>query len=448
MNKAFMPFPTLYKALGLERLARYLRCDRLDLLVGIALALLAAVATYGCAQLIGPNLFVIDPYGDSWFDSDVAAYYSTLADQRNIDLHKRTYKHPLLSFALCLPVYLLRAINFDAIIAVRLVVAGIAAIWLASLFCFLRVMGCRLIEAVLLSLIASVSAAALFWLPVLESFALGSLGFVWALGWVAIAQTRPPSVLSGVLISLATWSITITNWFVGLVAIALIYGRRQAIRVTGLALLIGMALVGVQRAVFGSYLPFVVPSNELKYVVSSEAGGPWNVIRAFVCHTLVMPAIEIAAQPSKGVPVMTIQFSSPGTGSSLGALAIGLWLALLALGLWQLLTMKTHVKLRLMLGISLLGQLGLHLVYTGRETFLYSLHFLPFWMGIAALGALNLKRSSYSRPLYIALLIALLITMGLNNTTQFARASAFYHGPPSIESVEQTSLVIKPSSHF
>lgn len=406
------PFPLIG-----PRLWRY----RSDILITLALMGFAAIAAYGGAQLIGSKLLIMEPYGDTWFDSDVAAYYSTLADPQESILHARNYKHPLLSFVFCLPVYGLQALNVDVLVAVRWMTATTAALWLGSLFGFLRLIGCSSLEAVLLSLISGFSASGMFWLPVLESYPLGSLGYVWALAWLAITDVQRIRSGSSVMLSVFTMSITVTNWLVGWIATALTYRWKQVLRIHGLGLLIVMVLAGIQRLIFNSSLPFQIPSNELRYVTSSEAGGPWNVLQAFLFHTMVMPDVLTVAHPRTGLPMMSVQFSAPGTGSVMGAIAIGFWLALLALGLWRLFTMRIHLRLRVMLGISLLAQLGLHLIYTGRETFLYSLHFLPFWIGIIALGTF-----SNQRWLFVTLLVGLLVSMGFNNVVQFQHAIAFY----------------------
>ncbi|MGB3298802.1 MAG: hypothetical protein WBA76_11075 [Phormidesmis sp.] len=407
-----------------------------DIFVGLVLLGLAGLATYLGARLIGPEILDLKLYGDTWFDSDVAVYHGTLVDPQNLRLHERTYKHPLLSFAFCLPVYFLRAFHVEPLLSVRLMMAGTAALWQVSLFGTLRLMGCRLPEAVLLALLGSVSAAGMFWLPVLESFTLGSVGIIWALGWVAFTDRQLTANSSawrpawgwGVAVSFMTLSITVTNWFVGCVAIALTYSRKRAVQITVLAAVAVLLFALVQHAIFGSALPMKVPHRELKYIASEEAGGLLNILAAFICHTMVMPAIKVIGHPRTGLPLMSVQFSAPGTGSVVGSLAIGLWLALIALGLWQLFRLKGHLRLRLMVGISLLSQLCLHMVYTGRETFLYSLHFLPLWIGLAALGALTTKRA-----LFIGLVLSLLISVGINNAVQFNRAIAFYHGPQVIE---------------
>ena len=313
-------------------------------------------------------------------------------------------------------------------------------------------MGCRLPEALLLALLGSMSAAGMFWLPVLETYPLGSVGLIWALGWVAFvehrskvgSQTWRPAWGWGVALSVMTLSITVTNWFVGCVAIGLTYSRKRAVQISSLAAIAVLLLAGVQHAIFDSALPLMMPRKELTYIASSESGSPLNILAAFVCHTMVMPAVRVITHPRTGLPLMSVQLSAPGTGSVVGSVAVGLWLALIGLGPWQLFALKSHFRLRLLLGVSLVSLLGLHMIYTGRETFLYSLHFLPFWIGLVALGALTVRRF-----LFIPLVLALLISTGFNNAVQFNQAIAFYHSAhlgahPIEQTAEQTT---EQSSH-
>ncbi|NJR74157.1 MAG: hypothetical protein HC773_11845 [Scytonema sp. CRU_2_7] len=96
-----------------------------------------------------------------------------------------------------------------------------------------------------------------------------------------------------------------------------------------------------------------------------------------------------------------------------------LWAGLLALGLWALFSLKQHLKLRIVLGLTLLGQLALHsVVYT--ETFLYSLHFGPLLVVLAALSTL-LKPA---RLIALVLAGTLVLTAGVNNVLQFNKATA------------------------
>jgi hypothetical protein len=114
---------------------------------------------------------------------------------------------------------------------------------------------------------------------------------------------------------------------------------------------------------------------------------------------------------------MTTQASIPGSGSLWGTIAVVLWTALLGLGLWGLFSVKQHPKLRLVLGLTLLGQLLLHTLY-GSETFLYALHLAPLLVMLAAFSLLT-----RARPLALVLAAMLVLTAGVNNSLQFQKAT-------------------------
>jgi hypothetical protein len=99
--------------------------------------------------------------------------------------------------------------------------------------------------------------------------------------------------------------------------------------------------------------------------------------------------------------------------------AVACWLTILVAGLWGLVTLRGLDRFRWALGLTLLGQVGLHLVY-GDETFLYSLHFLPLLLALAACATQLPAR----QPLRLVLLL-LIVLVALNNTQQFQRAVEF-----------------------
>jgi hypothetical protein len=133
-----------------------------------------------------------------------------------------------------------------------------------------------------------------------------------------------------------------------------------------------------------------------------------------------MPGIQVIQFDNKLWPSMSIQFAQLGSGGMWGTLAGLLWLALLLLGLWNLVGLKEQPQLRLVIGLTLIGQMFLHLLY-GWETFLYSLHFLPFLILLVALSSLT-----PARPWVLLLTAGLIVTAGVNNLTQFQHALAFY----------------------
>jgi hypothetical protein len=76
-------------------------------------------------------------------------------------------------------------------------------------------------------------------------------------------------------------------------------------------------------------------------------------------------------------------------------------------------------RFRLLLGSALVGQLLLHLIF-GNETFLYSLHWLPILISIAALATLTKWR--------VPVIVAALVLCGaaaVSNISQFGESIAF-----------------------
>ena len=128
-------------------------------------------------------------------------------------------------------------------------------------------------------------------------------------------------------------------------------------------------------------------------------------------------------------PFPTLMLTQParaGSGSVWGALAVMAWVGLLGLGLKGLVETKRYRTLRLSLLLILAGQLLLHLVY-GSETFIYSLHFLPLLVLLAAMGTW-----ASERPVALVLAILLVITAGINNYQQFRDAAAFFDNPVAV----------------
>src|SRR5207237_7945406 len=94
-------------------------------------------------------------------------------------------------------------------------------------------------------------------------------------------------------------------------------------------------------------------------------------------------------------------------------------------------------------GLDLVSQLILHVVY-GSETFLYSLHFAPLLVVLAALSTLT-----QARPLALVLASILIVSTGYNNGLQFNKAREhvnLYDGKrPSTSRPERSQMQPRPS---
>lgn len=401
-----------------------------DVLLVVVIAVAAGFASYYNAQLINPVLILDKQTTDTWFHSDMTRVFDDMAIYQSG--HNRTNVHPLFVLIAFPLVYVVKtAFWLEPITAVQIVIAAVAALWFSLLFILLRLLGCRQFDATLFSILAATSAAAVFWFVIPETYPFGSLSILLALSLAALAPHRQ-SPWWYVVVSALTLSFTITNWMVGILATVVNYRWKKSLQITFAAFTLVAVLVVVQKVVFPSFnagFLRVIPTvtEEVADVFEpgsgSETGVPLQVVKSFVFDTMVMPSIQLVDNIKfPAWSRMTIQTSPIGSGSLWGKFTVLLWAALLSLGLWGLFSIKKHLQLRIVLGLALLGQLTLHMIY-GLETFLYSLHFLPLLMILAALSTLT-----RARLLALVLAGTLVLSAGANNGLQFSKIIEFSHG--------------------
>lgn len=405
-----------------------------DILLTVAIAIVAGFASYQGAQLIDPALMFDKQTTDVWFHSDTIRVFNDMAIFESS--HPQAAVHPLFALiALPLVSLVKTVLLLEPITAVQIVIATVASFWFSLLFILLRVIGCRRFDATLFSILAATSAAAMFYFVIPETFPFGSLSILLALGLVALGQHRKLSPTWYLAVNTLTLGFTVTNWMAGIFATIINHRRKQSLLIALKALGLVAILVVVQDVIFphfnaGFLLPFRSITGEISEISKPESGSetsvPLQVVKSFFFDTVVMPGMQLV-ENIKPRPClrMTIQASPLGSGSLWGIIAVVLWAALLGLGLWGLFSIRKHLQLRVVLGLTLLGQLILHLVY-GTETFLYALHFLPLLVVLAALGTLT-----RARPLALLLAGLLVLSAGVNNGLQLSKATAFPqgHGP-------------------
>ncbi|MBD1845973.1 hypothetical protein H6F89_21675 [Cyanobacteria bacterium FACHB-63] len=409
---------------------------RLDLIIITLLAVMTSIITYTSGQMIDPVLF--QPFTeDVWFGSDIERVVSNMS--RRGAPNYRAKVHPLftlITFPIVKGVRLITRVPPDT--AVNLLVAGTTALWVGLLYTTLRLMGCRRFDATVFSVLALSSAALIFWTTVPETYLFGSLSLLVCLFLVALAQIKALPVWSYILMSIFSLSITTTNWMVGIAATVVNYSRKRAIFITGTALAITLLLWGVQSRIFRSTSFIADLGEEANYIFPKASGGPIRVLLGFFFHPMVVPALQVipSNRQQPEWPLLSVQHSLPGSGSLAGAIAVGLWAILLGLGAIACWTEKKNLKLRLVVGVGLLGQLVLHLVY-GEETFLYAIHLIPFLLIACAVATLTRWRS-----LAIGLAMLLIVFAGWHNHDQFFQATEFLknRGP-----LRQQSPVVRSS---
>jgi hypothetical protein len=398
-----------------ERAAgRSLYGRRDDLIVGVALAAAAGLLSFQASALLHPVVYQFGAI-DAWFHGDVPRVSEDLIGSNGN--RTRSHVHPLFTLLASPPARLVRAVlDLRPHTVVRGFTAVVAALWIAALFALLRRIGCRPIDAALFTVLAGTSAAAMAWFVVPETWGLGSVTIVAALGLVA-AERRPPSPLRCAVVSALTLSVTVTNWMAGLIVTAVLHRWRQMVQITANALCIVVVLWAVEKYFFPNVQFFFVPPGEQGDILLPESGGPPAVLRSFLFHSMVMPEVR----PARRVfipdwPPLSVQEAPVGSGSRVGPAAAVLWGALLAIGAWALYAESRLVRFRRALLLVLFGQMALHCVY-GDETFLYALHFTPLLVVLAAWGT-----RTRARPVVLAGAALLIGLAGFNNAVQFARA--------------------------
>lgn len=402
---------------------------RQDILLAIVIAFIAAIASYLGAQLINPAFTWDKQLGDGWFNNDTTRSFDDMAVYA-VD-HYRMNLHPLFVILTMPLVYAIKIpFSLNPVIAVRIVMAGLTFLWFGSLFILFRVIGVRRFDATLFTILAGSSAAGMFWFVIPETYPFGSYTMLVGLLVAAVAEYRQLSPLWYVGVGVLTLGVTVTNWMVGIFATIVNHPWRKSLVILLQTYIVVAVLVIVQKLIFPAFNAgflklFFTARNEAESTNSgTEAlyGGPLNQIKCFIFDTIVLPKINLLENGFAIGSKMSVALSPPGSASVWGGVAVVLWIALFSLGVWALFSLKQNRKFRIILGLSLLGQLVLEILY-GDERFVHSIHFLPFLIVVAALSTLT-----KARVLALVLAGALVVTAGINNSLQLGKAVDYSYG--------------------
>jgi hypothetical protein len=407
--------PPQIKAEPYRPLAEQRQLGLADAAIGIAIALITA----GYAAMVHTSMdprFLSAPVGnDVWFEGDLPA----VAD--NV-LHRwspqwRNARHPLFPLLATAPTYVLRAAGLtDAQCLLVFTTLGAAA-WSAVVFMLMRAATRSRAEAVVFTLLAAVTAGALFWLPSVETYTLGSVTLLVPLAVTAWNRSRAGEGLF-VVTSALSLAVTTTNWMSG---IAAAFSRRRparALQITVNAFAIVIALWSGQHLLFRQVPFFVGEADASRFLFTELAGGLQATARAVVFHSVVMPAIEVIPEPKWGLR-MTVQHAAVGSAGAVGAAASLLWAVLLAIGVYGMWKARGWSPLAVALAWTTVGQCVLYLCY-GEETFLYALHVAPLLVACAAYSA------SVGRRWAIAIAAILVVLLAYNNLAALGSALQFF----------------------
>ncbi|MFB2839395.1 hypothetical protein [Floridanema evergladense] len=419
---------------------KWLKQHQIDSLIAVILAIGFAISSYLSAQRI-PDAIITDFYAqDVWFGSDIPTVFGNITSLQSD--FGRNNKHPLFPLLIFPLVFGLGKIfHLEPVAAARLVTALFAGAWIAALYALFRLMRCPRLDASIFSLLGGVSSAAVFWFVVPESFPSGSLSLLLPLLLLPLAEIQKVSPVWYGILSGFSVSITITNWMSGLLATFVSFRPKKAIQITLVTFVIVNVLWILQRIVFTNTGYSFAPKTfigEKKFITTPESDSVLSAISSFFYQTIVMPAIEFKDSPIRPDWVkLATNTLTPGSGGIWGTVAAICWTGLLLIGIWGFFTTKQQPKLRIVLGLIIVGQLLIHSVYGARETFIYSLHFAPLLLILAAF-------SSLTRLRLVALVLAgvLVVSAGINNRSQYNQATATlqYYGTPQQQVEAQMRL--------
>ena len=352
-----------------------------DLVIAALLALLAVWLSLSLSRQLPAALYSLDG-NDAWFQADLRRTLRNMVDTQSN--HFRTKVHPIFSIAIHPLVTGLRVVwpASDLQAALRLVWA-VSGLWAIGFYALCRLLGTGRVAAVCFALLAIGSAAFQFWFSVAETFAFGSLTLLAVLLTAAVAVHRPVSDRWLVLASVSSLSMTVTNWVAGLLLAIVQRPWRRALRISAIAFLIVVALTFAQRAIYQLAKFFFLGSREeLDYVNLAEAGTWFDRLAGIFWSPIAIPAVIPKVQPPPDLVWLSVQLSTPGSGSWAGGAALALWSLLLLAGLYGLATSPRWRAFAWVVVPTLGAHVLLHMVY-GEETFLYAAHFLPLLLAVA-----------------------------------------------------------------
>ena len=380
--------------MGLARRLGPLSFSKHDTYVCLGFAVLTGVFTAYTFGRLSPYIYDFSTY-DFWFDSDPPRVFE-VAINRFAPHHYSTSHHPLFSALIFPPAFVLRQVfHLEAVQAVGVIVTALGALVAATAYILFRNLSMRRLDSAVFTLLLLSSGAAIFWLPVLETFWFGGWSFLAALCVSAWAQKRGrPHDLLFLAIGMLTLAITTTNWMVGLALLVVFYPPFQAVRHGVHTLVLVMGLFGFQAVLFPHARSFldVFTHDEIVHVFNPESAGIGAKAYSFLFHSLVTP--EPALAYGRRLQIQGTEFFSSGV---LSVSAMLLWAGLFAVGLYSAFRLRGgfalngQFKTADVVLLSLLGQLVLTLTF-GIESFLYSPHFAPLLVVLAAFGVFTSMR--------------------------------------------------------
>lgn len=379
---------------------------KLDAVIFFALLLAVAFCNWHVTGIGGHVAPMIDVRADDvWFEADVDRVFADMTD-RGAN-HYKTTVHPLFPLLLYPVTHTTQTLfHLDTIRAVRTVIAAAAGLWLAAFYFLLRLLRCRPLDAVVFALVAASTSAGLFWTAIPETYLFGSLTILGVLIVAAITARRGSvSPTLDVIAGAASMSILVTDFGVNVASLISRYRLKQALQIACNALVVVVLLWGLQKYFFTS-VQFFIGEHDKGVPPPSR----FTALVVILLHSFVAPGFWSLPNELPGVwPKLSYQHAGLGTMDFLKVMALISWVCLLGFAAWAVARVPQYPRFRIMLALSIVGQIGLHLMY-GNETFLYAMDWMPLLVAAAALATLTPWRW-----VVLAVAVVFSITAGLHN---------------------------------
>jgi hypothetical protein len=411
---------------------RRLVAVRLDALVAFGLG--AVASAYALTVFYHLDFAVLAANFDTWFDGDSNRVIA--ADQaRNSWGHYRTKVHPLFALFVSLPLLLLHHIGISNQNVAGLLIGGGALAFGCAFYTAARTLRLPRVDAALATILVLSTSSSMFWLVVPEVYTLGAVTLLISLIWLG-ASRGEHDLWSAPLQCLLSVSITVTNWMAGLLACVLSLGLRRTLDVAILTFALLSGFTVVQNTLFPTSGRLFDFTEDVNYIAMNRPGVlPQESFLEREATLLGQPFIAptpALATNDDNIPGVNFTSSFPTRLGPVGILAVVGWVVLLVGGfaaLWSSVhPLKTFI-------LSLVGlQLALHSVY-GYGGFLYSLHFTPFLVLIAAF-------SCTTRWRWLAL-----TAMAVTAAASFAHNGAALHAAMDLLQTLPKEPVTPPPSH-
>ena len=386
-----------------------------DALLAVLLIGVAAVVIVTGAHRLGTTLDNARSF-NLWFQADLPRVVANLTDASSS--HHRVSVHAIAPTVLTSVVLGLHQFGMDLGFAGHLWMFALAGLSVGLFYLLLRLLGVAIPPSIVFTLLFIMSAAFIHWAPVEELSVPAMLSIVLSLLLLAYGKTRHE--IWWCLVSLLTLGVTITNWSFGLIATLVRWPLEQFVRISAIALGIAVVIATLQYGVFHKARPFYIGAAVLEYryaqPIMSRGWSPLKSWKSMFVSTIVAPAPYVELQGED--QVVTNQESGFFDQGFLAIAAAFAWLSLFAIGIWGAVRNRELRPVAVALGLMVISQAALHSVY-GDPTFMYSPHFLPPLLAVAAF-------SWFTPVRWFALVLALgvLFLGGKNNLAQFDAAAA------------------------